>query len=139
MIHYVCGCLFSEDRTKLCLVLKNRPLWQAGKYNFPGGKVELGEIHSEAIEREFQEETGVHIGRKEWKAFMSLQSTNLEWRVQFYKFFSDKIFDVRTMESESIEIHDVKSLPSNLMKNLKWIIPLALDTDNLFAIVNDGP
>jgi 8-oxo-dGTP pyrophosphatase MutT (NUDIX family) len=48
------------------LVCKARPAWQAGKLNFPGGKVEAGEQYAEAASREFLEETGVSIKPGVW-------------------------------------------------------------------------
>jgi len=44
---------------QIVLVEKNRPKWQAGLYNFVGGKVEEGETALMAMQREFMEETGV--------------------------------------------------------------------------------
>lgn len=40
------------------LILKNKPDWQAGKLNLPGGKVEEGETPQQAIIRELKEEAG---------------------------------------------------------------------------------
>ena len=37
------------------LQLKNRPKWQEGKFNFPGGKVEPNEVPIECVVREFKE------------------------------------------------------------------------------------
>ena len=36
--HYACGFLFSQDRTRVVLIRKRRPAWQAGKLNGVGGK-----------------------------------------------------------------------------------------------------
>lgn len=54
---YVVGFLFSEDESRVLLVLKNRPAWQEGKLNGVGGKIEAGETPLQAMEREFKEET----------------------------------------------------------------------------------
>jgi hypothetical protein len=34
---YVCGFMFSPDHQVVLLVKKNRPDWQAGRYNGAGG------------------------------------------------------------------------------------------------------
>ena len=39
MQEYVCGLLFSVDRTRVLLIRKRRPAWQAGRLNGVGGKV----------------------------------------------------------------------------------------------------
>lgn len=56
---YVIGVAVDPDRTHVLVIEKNRPAWQVGKLNFPGGKIEDGETPEEAIVREFREETGV--------------------------------------------------------------------------------
>jgi hypothetical protein len=54
---YVLGFVFSEDSSRVLLVWKNRPAWQAGKLNGIGGKIEAGETPLQAMQREFREET----------------------------------------------------------------------------------
>ena len=55
---YVAGFLFSPDRSRVLLIRKNRPAWQAGKLNGLGGKIEPGETPPQAMRREFREEQG---------------------------------------------------------------------------------
>lgn len=47
--------------TKVLLVHKNKPAWQAGRFNLPGGKIEQGETPCEAAVRELLEETGLSV------------------------------------------------------------------------------
>lgn len=47
---------FNTDNT--LLILKDRPEWQKGRLNLPGGKIEEGETPEEAATRELLEETG---------------------------------------------------------------------------------
>lgn len=69
---YVAGFLFSNDHRWVTLIKKNRPEWQAGKYNGVGGKVEAGEAVQDAMVREFYEETGVKTKWKDWTEFALL-------------------------------------------------------------------
>jgi 8-oxo-dGTP diphosphatase len=45
------------------LLIAQRPpgKWQAGRWEFPGGKVEPGEADEDAVRRELQEELGVKV------------------------------------------------------------------------------
>lgn len=125
MKQYVCGLLFSEDKRFVALVKKNRPLWQAGRLNAIGGKIEEGEAPYQAMRREFQEETGVD--RYDWKQFTVL--TGKDFVVYFYCAFSDDVLKVKTMEDEEIGIYVTEGVLTNkrLIPNLRVIIPLALD------------
>lgn len=60
MTHYVlCYAHPSFDHGGLLLIEKRKPVWQSGKWNFPGGKIESGESISLAAIRELREETNV--------------------------------------------------------------------------------
>lgn len=135
--HYVAGFLFSEDRNKIALVKKEKPEWQRGRFNGIGGKIEAGESPRDAIIREFKEETGVEI--EEWDEFCVIKGAS--WQVFFYRAFSDKINDVTTMETEEINVFHIELdcvYEMNLISNLKWLIPMALDTENVHcAFVQD--
>lgn len=45
------------------VLIAQRPVgkWQAGRWEFPGGKVEPGEAEREALDRELREELGVQV------------------------------------------------------------------------------
>jgi 8-oxo-dGTP diphosphatase len=128
MINYVLGFLFSEDRTKICLILKNKPDFLAGKYNGIGGKIEEGEDASDAIVREFAEETGVLIPSTKWN-YLGVATQENSWRMFVYRTFSDiAIANVKTMEEEVIGVYEVEKIREmNVVSNLHWLIPLSLD------------
>jgi len=46
---------------KVLTVLKNRPAWQKGSFNFPGGHVEANESFEDCAKRELIEETGIEL------------------------------------------------------------------------------
>jgi 8-oxo-dGTP pyrophosphatase MutT (NUDIX family) len=58
--NYTIGIYFTDDLRRVALILKNRPIWQNGKYNFPGGHLERSEGLAKCVAREFLEECGVH-------------------------------------------------------------------------------
>ncbi|MEP7313383.1 MAG: (deoxy)nucleoside triphosphate pyrophosphohydrolase [Pseudomonadota bacterium] len=50
------------DRHGQVLIAQRPPgKWQAGRWEFPGGKVEAGEDESQALQRELAEELGIRV------------------------------------------------------------------------------
>lgn len=130
MQEYVAGFLFSEDRQHVALVRKKKPEWQAGKLNAIGGKVEPREFSSDAMVREFKEETGVHF--TDWKRLTTMVGNG--WIVSFFYAFSDKVFDVRTVEEEEIAVYPISTVlmrEEEAIRNLRFLVALALDDSGL--------
>jgi len=123
-MEYVAGLLFSDEGDRVALILKNRPAWQAGKFNAIGGKIELNETPEAAMRREFIEEANVDAT---WQFRFTLGNPGL-WGVHFFSCYSSAAMaDLQTMTDEPIEVIEIHALPENLIPNLRWIIPLLLD------------
>lgn len=131
-MQYVAGLMFSEDRSKLAMVIKNRPAWQEGLFNAIGGKIEPGESAIHAMVREFEEETGVRTTVGSWDHFITLSGAF--GSVVFFRCNSNEVHGVKTMEDEVIQLVDPRRLPSNMIGNLNWIIPLAMDPHIAFPM-----
>ena len=127
MMHRYCvGFAFSLDRRGLLLIEKRKPLWQCGRLNGIGGKIEPGETAADAMVREFDEEAGVEIER--WQPVALLASDSVE--VHFFRIFTDGIFVARPMTVEPLRLVDPERLPPNVIPNLRQLVPLALyDSD----------
>lgn len=63
--------IFVRFAGAILLVTKDRPSWQKGKKNFPGGKVDKGETWLSAAQRELKEETGME--GEEWRECGEIQ------------------------------------------------------------------
>jgi 8-oxo-dGTP pyrophosphatase MutT (NUDIX family) len=63
---YVVGFAF-DAYGSVALIQKQRPTWQKGKWNGIGGSREQAETGSEAMAREFYEETGMRTKPEDWK------------------------------------------------------------------------
>lgn len=130
---YVAGFLFRNQCTEVALVTKSKPAWQAGWMNGIGGKVEPGETIEDAIRREFREETGADI--QAWRHVCHLRGK--DWSVVF--FTSQDEAEIRTMEDEPVDwytVDDLSILP--VIRNLRWLIPMALDPSMPVATVIDS-
>lgn len=84
MIEYVCVVLFDTDSDKVIMVKKNRPDWQAGKLNFPGGKINSNETVKDAAIRELKEETGLQLFQDNLSHFATIECEGV-YRVYFLK------------------------------------------------------
>lgn len=63
MVEVVCGVIVDDEgRVLACRRSLGRHL--GGLWEFPGGKVDAGESHGEALRRELQEELGVSVRLK---------------------------------------------------------------------------
>jgi 8-oxo-dGTP diphosphatase len=131
MTEYVAGFLFYR-RTNVALVTKKRPDWQKGKMNGVGGHIDGLETPVDAMRREFKEETGAEIDN--WKLFCTCNVGD-KARVYFFKSFVDQYVQLKNMTDEIVDWYNViRCLRGHTIKpilhNLKWLIPMALDTEN---------
>jgi 8-oxo-dGTP diphosphatase len=122
---YVLALLFTPDRRRVVLMRKTRPAWQAGRVNALGGKVVSGETAAQAARREVKEEAGVDVER--WEEL-------LVWDDPVYRMHVLRAFDpaaeaAHTAEDQEVFLASVDALPANLIDNLRWLVPLALDPD----------
>lgn len=120
------GELYGPEEDQAIFIHKNRPAWQAGKINLPGGAIEEGETPEEAIIREFEEETGLNVGGVEKVGEMRdrdfrIHCLNILWTV-------NRVIQPRPEETEKVEWMDISLAlrKSNLIPNLRVIIPLIM-------------
>ncbi len=143
-VNMVCGFAFEPSPTSLhpqvLLMLKNRgPATVRGRWNGPGGKVEgngLGESLGQAMVREFAEETGGKTTVADWEKFVELRFDG--GCVHFFFYNGPPLIPagVRTASNsptdEEVRWVDVEALTyrplgAQVVPNLLWLIPLALD------------
>lgn len=105
------------------LIRKARPEWQKGSLNGIGGHIEEGETPHQCQVREFQEETGLFV--PEWTGVTTMG--NDSWRVVVFKAFGVPLEDMQTLTDEKVAVYSAYDLPYDVLFNLRWLIPLAID------------
>jgi 8-oxo-dGTP diphosphatase len=125
VLEYVLALLFTADARQVVLVRKSRPAWQAGRVNALGGKLHQDEGVTDAARREVREEAGVDVDG--WEEFLVWHDA--EYRLRAVRAFDDAARLARTAEDQDVFLARVDALPPNVIDNLRWIIPLALDRD----------
>jgi 8-oxo-dGTP diphosphatase len=125
VLDYVLALLFTADARQVVLVRKSRPAWQAGRVNALGGKLHQDEGVTDAARREVREEAGIEVDG--WEEFLVWHDA--EYRLRAVRAFDDVARLARTAEDQDVFLARVDALPPNVIDNLRWIIPLALDRD----------
>ena len=136
MKQYVLGFAFTKDKSEIILIEKQKPDWQKGKLNGVGGKVELDDNNeTEAMIREFREETGVDTCPDQWHKFgcMTFEKDIMGGgaKVWLFRMFDNVVYDCITKESEEIlRVNTDTCLDVfSCMHNLPILIPLALSDE----------
>jgi mutator protein MutT len=135
MTEYVLGLKWTKDvcysqKEYGIFILKDRPAWQAGKLNLPGGKIEEGETPEQAMRREFLEEIGLEAD--EFKKYGVLRDRNFVihcFSIGWLRNNNSVLLpDLRPRAGETekpmwLELKDAMN-DARLMPNLRVIIPL---------------
>ena len=140
-MNYVAGFMFNGYNnnchgTEVALVLKAKPKWQKGKLNAVGGSIKpsLNERPVDAMVRKFHEETKVRTYASDWRPFITLTKTD-ECVVHFFKAFVNHRPTLFGEPQEPVNWYGLYNLPSNIIPNLRWLIPYALHADNISHVV----
>lgn len=125
MFSYVLALLFTADRGQIVLMEKTRPAWQAGRVNALGGKLGTGERAEDAARREVREEAGVDVAS--WDTVLVWHDA--QYTMHVVRAFDDAALRARTAEDQRVFRAPVGELPANVIENMRWLVPLALDRD----------
>lgn len=129
---YALGFMFSSDRSRVALIRKLTPAWQAGLLNGIGGKIEPGESPAQAMAREFAEEAGPATDASEWELFARLGDPRFE--VHAFRMFSDRVDACESLTAERVEIIQIDAdlLLREGISGLPTLVFGALDQDSPF-------
>lgn len=124
------GFIFTENKDKVVLILKEKPASQKGKLNGIGGKIEVEESSENCISRETKEETDLDIAPDKWQKYAQILMENEIGVDVFVTTYIGEQSDARSSEGLKVEWYPVDNLPENVMSNLNWLIPAAIDFIN---------
>ncbi len=128
VLSYACPEIYSQWN-KVLLIEKNRPDWQKGRYNLPGGHVEPGETIHEAAARELREETGIECSEDHVRFMGTIQGDDFIVYVCRCEYDSGSIKNrIQSLTDEhvfTLPLHEALNDPK-LIDNLRLIIPFCL-------------
>jgi 8-oxo-dGTP diphosphatase len=64
-IHVVAGIIYNQQRDQILIARRPDHLHMGGFWEFPGGKIDDGELPQEALARELQEELSIYFSSAE--------------------------------------------------------------------------
>ena len=119
-----------DDPNAVLLVHKDRPEYLKGRFNLIGGKLEEGELPTDAAYRELKEETGIDLDDKNFNLSGVLKCRWTDQEHSIYCFYVDVDEQLEIMpqpgETEYFSWYDLQEMLKDprLMPNLKMTIPL---------------
>lgn len=125
MQQYVLGFAFTA--AGVLLIQKQRPEWQAGRYNGIGGKVEEGEAIAQAMVREFKEEAGVSTAPGQWECLGHLYRPG-QWFVYVYmtQLTAEQAAQVCSMTGETVRVFALEDIGDpSVIENVPVMVSLA--------------
>ena len=127
--HYTLGFLFNNDFSKVVLIRKDSPIWQAGRLNGVGGHVEKGESAAVCMYREFHEEIWYnYLMAPKWSHYATMEGS--DFIVDCFAAVG-QVDACNAKTSEKVEVIDVASITPNrtidMIENLPWLVSMAID------------
>lgn len=124
--HYTLGIIIDDLTDEVLLVRKSRPEWQAGKYNFPGGKVEDDENVKDCMVRELIEETGIYVPEDRLRSICTIKNNGL-WQVEvFAALYSSEYLHAECETDEKPYWARIDELPGDLVFDVPMLLHMAL-------------
>lgn len=125
MMTYTLAFIFNEDLSKVLLLKKTRPEWQAGHLNGIGGKCEPNEPPLKCIQREVFEECGLEN--------IFFEKTGIIAGDAYIVYVYNARISSHLLESavsktdEIVSLYDVSDLHNQeLLPSVKYLIPMSM-------------
>lgn len=127
MQDYVLGFALSPFGRRVALIRKNRPAWQAGRFNGIGGKTEQGESPADAMAREFFEESGCQTAPEAWAPFALLTGPGYRVVVFRTELSEVQLSGLRSATDETVIVveTDTQAWREGALDNVELLVGLA--------------
>ncbi|MEP7170834.1 MAG: (deoxy)nucleoside triphosphate pyrophosphohydrolase [Bacteroidota bacterium] len=113
-IHVVAAVIISDNKILCVQRNENKLHYISKKYEFPGGKIELGESKEEAIKREIKEELKMEINID--REFLTVRHQYPDFHLTMYSF----LCSCKDSSLTLTEHIDFKWLDKNDLGDLDW-------------------
>ena len=113
----VAAIIIYQDKILCMQRSKGKYDYLSYKYEFPGGKVDLGETSVEALQRELREEMGLELEVKDKDYYMSVEYAYPDFKMTMHSF----ICYVESQVFERKEHVDHKWLTKKELMTLDWV------------------
>ena len=91
----VVAAVFRDDENRVLIAQRNIKKDHGGFWEFPGGKIEEGESHEDALRREIWEELQTTISVDDFLMTVEHQYTNFKVKLHFYYCTPNGPFDIQ--------------------------------------------
>ncbi|KKW28045.1 MAG: hypothetical protein UY70_C0004G0029 [Candidatus Kaiserbacteria bacterium GW2011_GWB1_52_6] len=127
MMFYTLGFIFDPTMERIVLMEKQRPVWQRGKLNGVGGKLEKGETGVACMVRETREECGINSEESAWTHIAVM--TGGDWRVDVFGHIAKKAQPIVCAREDEgkVDWYEIAAIPENALSNVPWLVHLAKD------------
>jgi len=123
---YTIGIYFDSSLKKVALILKRRPEWQVGNYNFPGGHIEENENGYACVIREFKEECDINTITSDWRYIGIIKGDDYTVEI-FTALHGLKHGNLTTITDELVTWVNINEIPNNIVPNVSWLLPFAIN------------
>lgn len=129
---FVFNVVFDKQKQYVLTILKNKPSYLAGKYNFIGGKVESEDTDNKsAAIRETIEEAGIKTKPEYFGSIIQNKDPAFKQPTIIYLFrdFTDNVFNATSKESEQVHVFRTYKFRELFEeKQVSSIIPYVFET-----------